>query len=46
MSFARPCPERARAIEIYTDVLQHETNAKHKDEASRRLKELKGTGAK
>jgi TolA-binding protein len=35
-------PERAKAIELYQEVLNRETDAKRHDEARKRLKELQG----
>jgi TolA-binding protein len=34
--------ERARASEIYKEIITHETNEKHREEARRRLQELSG----
>jgi hypothetical protein len=36
-------PERAKAIALYQEILTHETDAKRKAEATKRLKELSGS---
>jgi hypothetical protein len=36
-------PERAKAIDLYKEILTHETDAKRKAEATKRLKELSGS---
>jgi TolA-binding protein len=41
--YEKNLPERGRAIEIYREILTHETDAKRHAEADKRLKELQGS---